>query len=78
MLEKPWWDMAFLLIVPITTVGYERVFGLVVVWAHPHQACYHTLEVVAHKLTLLVDKSTDWVYAFVQLNEALSHVPLIK
>ena len=29
-----------------------------------------------HKLVLLVDKSMDWAYAFVQLNDALSHIPL--
>ena len=46
------------------------------VWAHPCQAHYHSLEEVAHKLALLVDESTDWAYIFVQLNEALSHVPL--
>ena len=74
--EKPWWDMAFVLIVPSIAVGYKSVFGLVVVWAHPCQACYHTLEEVAHKLVLLVDESADWAFAFVQINEALSHVPL--
>ena len=26
---------------------------------------------------LLVDKSAQWAYAFVQLNEVLSHVPLL-
>ena len=75
---KPQQDMAFLLIVPSITVGYKRVFGLVVVWAHPHQACYYTLEEAAYKLALLVDESMDWAYAFAQLNEALSHVPLFS
>ena len=70
--------MAFLLIAPSITVGYERVFGLVVEWVHPHLACYHTLEEVAHKLALLVDEGTYWAYAFVWLNEALSHVPLLS
>ena len=73
---KPWQDMAFLLIVPSIAVGYKRVSGLVAVWTHPCQACYHTLEVVACKLALLVGESMDWVYAFIWLNNALSHVPL--
>ena len=75
---KPWWDMVFLLIVPSITTGYKKVFGLVVVWALPHQACYHTLEVAAHKLVLLVDESADWAYTFVWLNKALSHAPLLS
>ena len=66
----------FLLIVPTITKGYKRVFGLVVVWAHPHQSHYHSLEEVVLKLVLLVDESADWGYTFVWLNEALSHVPL--
>ena len=70
--------MAFLLIVPIITIGYKRLFGLVAVWAHPHQVCYHTLEVEAHKCVLLVDESIDWAYGFVWLNEALSHAPLLR
>ena len=45
------------------------------IWTHPCQAHYHSLEEVAHKFALLVDESADWAYAFVQLNEALSHVP---
>ena len=73
---KPQWDMAFLLIVPNIAVGYERVFGLVAVWAHPYQAHYHSLEEAACKLVLLMDESADWAYAFFQLNEALSHAPL--
>ena len=75
---KPWWDMVFLLIVPSIAARHERVFGLVVVWAHSSQACYHTLEVAAHKLALLVDESMSWVYAFVWLNKGLSHVPLLS
>ena len=38
----------------------------------------HSLREVAHKLALLVDKSTDWMYAFVWLQEALSHTPLLS
>ena len=44
----------------------------------PHKAHYHSLEEAAQKLALLVDKSADWAYAFVQLNEALSYVPLLS
>ena len=54
------WDMAFLLIAPSITVGYEKVFGLVALWAHPHQASYQSLEEAACKLALLVDESMDW------------------
>ena len=74
-MEKPQQDMAFLLIVPNITAECED-FGLVAVWAHPHQAHYHTLEVAAHKLVLPVEESVHWAYAFIWLNEALSHVPL--
>ena len=69
--EKPQWDMASLLIMLSIATGYERVFSLVAVWAHPHQASYTTLEEAAHKLMLLMDGSTHWVYTFIQLNEAL-------
>ena len=74
--EKPWWDMAFLLIMPIIAAGYKRVFDLVTAWVHPCQAHYTILVEVAHKFILFMDGSTDWVCAFIQLNEALSHAPL--
>ena len=45
---------------------------------HPHQAHYHSLEEAAYTLSLLVDESVDWAYAFVQLNGALSHAPLLS
>ena len=57
-------------------MGYKRVFGLVMVWAHPCQACYHTLEEATHKLVLLADESMVWAYTVVWLNEALSHMSL--
>ena len=41
--EKPWWDMTFLLVATSITIGCKRVFGLTTVWAHPHQACFETL-----------------------------------
>ena len=53
-----------------------RIFGLVIVLVHPHQGCYTTLADVACKLMLLMDGSTKWVWAFIQLNEVLSHAPL--
>ena len=71
-------DMTFLLIVPSITMGYERVFNLVVVWVHSCQAHCHSLEEAACKLALLVDESVDWAYTFVWLDEALSHVPLLS
>ena len=65
-----------MLIVPSTDAGCEQVFGLTAVWAHPHQACLHTLEEVAHKVLLFADDGPDWPYAFVQMNDTVSHVPL--
>ena len=74
--EKPQWDMAFMLIALNTNAIHEQVFGLTALWAHPHQACLHTLEEVVHKLLLLVDDGPDWPYAFVQMNDTVSHAPL--
>ena len=74
--EKPRQDMAFLLIALSLTVRCKRVFHLTAVWAHPHQACFLTLEGVAHKLVLLADDNRDWLYAFLWLNNAISHAPL--
>ena len=75
---KPQWDVALLLIGPSIAMGYKRIFGLAPILAHSHQAHYHTLEEVVCKLALLVDKCVDWAYAFVWLNEALSHAPLLS
>ena len=50
--------------------------AFVTVWAHPQKAHYSTLVEAACKLVLLDDSSVDWVYAFVWLNEGLSHAPL--
>ena len=75
-IEKPMWDMAFLLKAPSIAIGYERVFGLSLVWAHLHLACFPTLPEVAHKLVLLADINKDWPYAFIQLNDDVAHVPL--
>ena len=58
--EKPWWDMAFLLVAPSIAVGCKRVFGLTAVWAHPYQACFKTLGEAAHRLVLLADVSASW------------------
>ena len=70
--------MAFLLVVPSITIRCERVFGLTAVWAHPLQACFKVLEEVAHRLVLLGDVGADWPYTFMQLNDAISHVPLMN
>ena len=77
-LEKPQWDMAFLLVVPGITIECERVFGITTVWAHPTQAHFETLEEVAHTLVLLADIGMDWPYAFMWLNDAISHAPLMN
>ena len=50
--------------------------GLAMVWAHPHQAHFSSLDEAVRKLTLLIDIGNNWVYAFVQLNEEALHVPL--
>ena len=68
--EKPWQDMAFLLIAPSIAAWCKKVFGLVAAWAHPHQPHYHTLEVVAYKLVLLADENADWPFIFIHLGDA--------
>ena len=75
-IEKPQGNMAFLLIAPRKTIEGEMVFGLAVVWAHPHQAWLSSLDEAAKKLALLIDLGDNWAYAFVQLNEDAQHVPL--
>ena len=49
--------------------GCERVFGLTT--AH-----FKSLEEAANILVLLSDVSADWLYAFMQWNNTVSHVPL--
>ena len=68
--------MAFLLIVPDKTIEGERVFGLVALWTHLHQAHHHSLGEVAWKLALLINIGNDWAYAFAWLNEGTLHTPL--
>ena len=74
--KKSWWDIAFLLIVLSIATEHERIFSLITVWAHLCQAHYTTLAYMACKLVLPMDSSAAWLYAFVQLNEVLSHTPL--
>ena len=38
-IEKPHQDLAFLLIALSADMGGEQIFGLAVVWVHPHQGC---------------------------------------
>ena len=57
-------DMALLQIVMDKAIKGERVFGLVPVWMHPHQAHHHSLGEAACKLALLINIGTDWVYTF--------------
>ena len=75
-IEKPRHNMVFLLIALDKTIKGERVFDLVAVWTYPHQACHHSLGEAVHKLTMLIDIGTDWVYAFAQLNGDTLHTPL--
>ena len=67
-IEKPKHDMAFLSIALDKAIEGERVFGLVAVWVHPHQACLSSLDEAAWKIALLNDTGSDWAYAFVWLN----------
>ena len=64
------------MIVPSTNIGGEQIFGLAVVWAHPHQSCLTTLAEVAHKLALLINDGTDWPYEFVHLSSTTHQMPL--
>ena len=75
-IEKPKHVMAFPLIVLDKIIKRERVFGLVAVWMHLHQAHHHSLGEVAHKLALLINIGNDWVYAFTWLNGGMLHRPL--
>ena len=70
---KPWWDMAFHLIMPSIAVGYERSLAWWQCGCIPTRPTT-TLEEVACKLAQLVDESMDWFYTFVWLNKTLSHV----
>ena len=74
--EKPWQDMAFVLIAPSLAIGCERVFGLTAMWVHPHQAHLPTLGEPAWKLILLADKGPNWPYAYAWMNDAVAHAPL--
>ena len=71
-------DMAFLLALPKDSVVGDRVYGLTVVWVHPHQARVPTLDKVARKLTLLTSSGSSWPYTFVHFNWDACHVPLPK
>ena len=68
--------MAFVFIVPSLAVGCEKVFGLKAMWAHPHQACLPTLADATQKLMLLADEDPSWSYAYMWMNDAVSHTPL--
>ena len=70
--KKPWWDMAFLLIVPSLAVGCEWVFSLTAMWAHPHLP---TVGEAAQKLMLLANESPNWPYAYAWMNDAAAHMP---
>ena len=74
--EKPQWDMAFLMIVPSTNARGDQVFGLATMWVHPHQGCLSTLVEAAQKLMLLVDDGPDWPHALFCMNDTMLHAPL--
>ena len=76
-IEKPWHDIAFLMIVLSANFGGKQIFGLAAVWAHPHQCCLDTLVEVAHTLVLLVDDGPNWPYAFICMSSTTHHAPLL-
>ena len=45
--KKLWGDLAFLLIAPKKTIQGEVAFGLTMVWAHPYQACFSSMNEAA-------------------------------
>ena len=64
------------MIAPSANIGDKQIFGLAVVWAHPHQGCLTTLAEVACRLTLLMDNGPDWPYAFIHMSSTTHHMPL--
>ena len=74
-IENPRCDIAFLMKAPSANIGGKQIFGLAVVWAHPHQGHLTTLVGVACKLALLMDDGLDWHYAFVCMSSTTHHVP---
>ena len=74
--EKPWHDIAFLMIAPSTNIGRKQIFGLTAVWAYPHQGHLTTLVEVAHKLTLLINNGPYWPYAFVYMSSTTCYMSL--
>ena len=74
--ENPRQDMAFLLIAPSLTIGCKRIFGLMALWAHPHQAHLVSLVEVVWHLILMADEGLDWLYMFICMNDPVLHVPL--
>ena len=75
-IEKPKHDIVFLLIAPDKVIKGERVFSLLTMWMHLHQAHHHSLGEVACNVTPLINIGTDWTYGFAQLNEGMLHTPL--
>ena len=76
--KKFWSHLAFLLILPKRIIEGEIVFRLTVVWAHPYQAQFPSLDEAVKKLILLNTSGRNWAYTFVQLNKDAKHVPLPK
>ena len=69
-------DMAFLLMAPSLAIGCERIFTLMAMWVHPHQTCLVSLVEVAQCLLSLANEGLDWLYAFIQMNNAILHMVL--
>ena len=74
--EKPRWNMAFLIIAPSTNAGGDQVFSLAVVWAHPCHGHLSILVKAAQKLMLLAGNSSDWLYAFICISDTVTCTPV--
>ena len=68
--------ITFLLVLPKEGVVGERAYGLTMVWVHPYQARFSTIDGAAKQLTQLASTAPNWSYALVQLNGDACHMPL--
>ena len=75
-MEKLHSHMALLLIVVGKIIKREIAYGLTAVWACPYQAHLSSLDEVARKLTLFINVTNNWAYAFVWLNKDAQCIPL--
>ena len=74
--EKAWQNMAFALIAPSLAVWCKLVFGLTAMWVHPCQAHLPTLVDAIQRLMLLANEGPSWPYAYMQMNDPMTLMPL--